>query len=126
MGLWRVAVMEVEVVTKLEPRFKQPNQRSAAGREERLLRLLVGDASGARSQLSVPYQRRQAPPYPSVEECRGPLWQRSAGLPSLFAATVLQFVRSGEGAEVIVLSNSRAFHSFKVMSRNLLRCFLDS
>jgi hypothetical protein len=128
--------MEVEVVTKLEPRFKQPNQRSAAGREERLLRLLVGDASGARSQLSVPYQRRQAPPYPSVEECRGPLWQRSAGLPSLFAATVLQFVRSfacrydairtGEGAEVIVLSNSRAFHSFKVMSRNLLRCFLDS
>ena len=54
--------MEVEVVMRFEPRFRQPNQRAAAaGREERLLRLLVGDASGARSQLSVPYQKRQAP-----------------------------------------------------------------
>ena len=55
--------MEVEVVMKLEPRFQQPYQRATAGREERLLRLLVGDDSGARSQLSVPYQKRQARPH---------------------------------------------------------------
>ena len=61
MGLWRVAVMEVEVVMRYGPRFQQPNGRATAGREERLLRLLVGDTSGARSQLSVPYQKRQDP-----------------------------------------------------------------
>lgn len=55
--------MEVEVVMKLAPRFQQPYQRTTAGREERLLRLLVGDDSGARSQLSVPYQKRQARPH---------------------------------------------------------------
>ena len=59
MGLWRVAVMEVEVVLRYGPRFQQPNGRATAGREERLLRLLVGDTSGARSQLSVPYQKRR-------------------------------------------------------------------
>ena len=52
--------MEVDVVAEFEPRFQQPYQRAAAGREQRLLRLLVGDASGARSQLSVPYQKRHA------------------------------------------------------------------
>jgi len=63
MGLWRAAIMEVEVVMKLEPRFQQPYQRATAGREERLLRILVGDDSGARSQLSVPYQKRQVRPH---------------------------------------------------------------
>lgn len=52
--------MEVDVVAEYEPRFQQPYQRATAGRGQRLLRLLVGDASGARSQLSVPYQKRQA------------------------------------------------------------------
>lgn len=52
--------MEVDVVAEFEPRFQQPYQRATAGREQRLLRLLVGDASGARSQLSVPYQKRHA------------------------------------------------------------------
>ena len=69
--------MEVEVVTKLEPRFRQPYQRSAAGRQERLLRLLVGDASGARSQLSVPYQQRQAPSYPPLENAEGHCGKRA-------------------------------------------------
>ena len=53
--------MEVEVVLRYGPRFQQPNGRATAGREERLLRLLVGDTSGARSQLSVPYQKRSDP-----------------------------------------------------------------
>ena len=53
--------MEVEVVLRYGPRFQQPNGRATVGREERLLRLLVGDTSGARSQLSVPYQKRRDP-----------------------------------------------------------------
>ena len=69
--------MEVEVVTKLEPRFRQPYQRSVAGRQERLLRLLVGDASGARSQLSVPYQQRQAPSYPPFDNAEAQCSKRA-------------------------------------------------
>ncbi|CAK0786622.1 hypothetical protein CVIRNUC_009836 [Coccomyxa viridis] len=85
MGLWRVAVMEVEVVLRYGPRFQQPNGRATVGREERLLRLLVGDTSGARSQLSVPYQKRY------------------------------DAIRTGETAEVVVLSRSRKFESFKAL-----------
>ncbi|CAL5222015.1 g4305 [Coccomyxa viridis] len=85
IGLWRVAVMEVDVVAEYEPRFQQPYQRATAGRGQRLLRLLVGDASGARSQLSVPYQKRY------------------------------DAIRTGEPAEVLVLSKSREFESFKAL-----------
>ena len=67
-----MAVIEIEVVAKFEPRFQQPYQRATAGREQSLLRLLVGDASGARSQLSVPYQKRQA--IPGSASSRGPLF----------------------------------------------------
>ena len=78
--------MEVEVVMRYGPRFQQPNGRATVGREERLLRLLVGDTSGARSQLSVPYQKRRAPcshPFPIPCECILGL-QISASLQSRF------------------------------------------
>jgi hypothetical protein len=58
VGLWRVAVVDLEVDVCVEPRFRAPRQRGVAGRQSRMLRLLVGDASGARSELCVPYQQR--------------------------------------------------------------------
>ena len=58
VGLWRAAVVDVEVDVRFEPRFREPRARGPAGAESRALRLLVGDASGARSELSVPYDRR--------------------------------------------------------------------
>ena len=146
----RVAVMEVEVVMRYGPRFQQPNGRPTAGREERLLRLLVGDTSGARSQLSVPYQKRRDPcghPLPITCEwvacpsafgqiavctsnhrsCNGYCVHTSARMsPStvctMSGSTEAAFlvlsrydaIRTGETAEVVVLSRSRKFESFKV------------
>ena len=51
VGLWRARVVDVEVT-----------QRAARGRlGEPSLRVLVGDASGARSEVLVPFLRRCAP-----------------------------------------------------------------
>ena len=58
VGLWRAAVVDVEVDVRVEPRFRAPKQRGPVGAQLRMLRLLVGDGSGARSELSVPYQQR--------------------------------------------------------------------
>lgn len=51
-------MVDVALDVRFEPRFREPRARGPAGAESRLLRLLVGDASGARSELSVPYDRR--------------------------------------------------------------------
>ena len=53
-------MVDVEVDRRVEPRFQEPRARGSASRQAttRTLRLLVGDASGARSELCVPYQQR--------------------------------------------------------------------
>lgn len=58
VGLWKAAVVDVDVDVRVEPRFRAPKQRGLVGAQSRVLRLLVGDGSGARSELSVPYQQR--------------------------------------------------------------------
>ncbi|CAL8465254.1 g4789 [Coccomyxa elongata] len=85
VGLWRAAVVDVALDVRFEPRFREPRARGPAGAESRLLRLLVGDASGARSELSVPYDRRY------------------------------DAIRVGEPAEVLVLSKLRTFETFKAL-----------
>ena len=58
VGLWRAAVVDLEVDVKVEQRFRAPRDRGPVGAQSRVLRLLVGDGSGARSELSVPYHQR--------------------------------------------------------------------
>ncbi|KAK9842506.1 hypothetical protein WJX81_003292 [Elliptochloris bilobata] len=75
VGFWRARVVDVEVT-----------QRATRGRlAEPSLRVLVGDASGARSEVLVPFLRR----YESIEV--------------------------GEPAELLVLSQRRKFDSFKAL-----------
>ncbi len=52
-------MVDLEVEVRVEPRFRERRgARPLGGSQARVLRLLVGDASGARSELSVPYQQR--------------------------------------------------------------------
>ena len=95
--------MEVEVVMRYGPRFQQPNGRATAGREERLLRLLVGDTSGARSQLSVPYQKRRDPcghPLPITCEC--------VACPSAFGQTAEQSQITGAATATALYTPANA------------------
>ena len=57
VALWRATVVECEVVVQ------QQRQRMGASlwKQPEVLRLLVGDSSGARSQLSIPFRPQCGP-----------------------------------------------------------------
>lgn len=55
-------MVDLEVELEREPRFRELRARGPSGQQARTLRLLVGDGSGARSELCVPYQQRCVSP----------------------------------------------------------------
>ena len=60
VGLWRAEVLESEVVGRRPVSFAADpaERRRRRGPVQPTLELLVGDSSGARAQISVPYDRR--------------------------------------------------------------------
>ena len=64
VGLWRAEVMESEVVGRRPASFTADlgERQRRRGALQPTLELLVGDSSGARAHISVPYDRRQALP----------------------------------------------------------------
>ncbi|KAK9820153.1 hypothetical protein WJX72_006741 [[Myrmecia] bisecta] len=87
VGLWRAEVLEVDIVQRPQARF---TERTVRGRKSRFpgepfVRLLVGDQSGARTEVIVPYERRH------------------------------EQMRVGEPAELMVLAEQRSFARFKAL-----------
>ena len=60
IGLWRTKVLRVEVQGRRMPRFNEASEGARAPRQafQPFLQLLAGDDSGARAELSVPFDKR--------------------------------------------------------------------
>eukprot|EP00891_Asterochloris_glomerata_P002032 jgi/Astpho2/2032/fgenesh1_pg.00038_%23_129_t len=84
IGLWRTRVLEREVTQRGRPRFST-TPGAAVESAQPQLRILVGDDSGCRSEVMVPYD---------------PLYNA---------------IQVGEAAELILLSSSETFDHFKAL-----------
>ena len=89
-GLWRACVDSVELQARRTPRFSGPAPqvgRPPARAFEPQLHLVVGDQSGARTEITVPYDRRcpsarpRAPPDAAQGDSPGLCPRRQPQLP---------------------------------------------
>ena len=55
VGLWRTSVLEIEVE---RPERRRYTRRATEAADGLSMRVLLGDESGARSQLTMPFNRR--------------------------------------------------------------------
>lgn len=94
IGLWRTRVLSVEVQGRRLPRFTEPSKNGAQPppmqQFQPYLQLLVGDDSGARTELSVPYVSRH------------------------------DEVREGDSAELLVVASKPTFEGFKALKEAYL------
>lgn len=134
--------------------MEMPGRSSYGGRQvyqpvrgTPILKLLLGDESGARSQLALPYSRRHALASSINYHClssglgqkNGPSFAlegyldvtsnvtsvASEGLLSLLLLGILcryESIQVGEAAEVLVLSRQSSFKSFKASAKALTSC----